>query len=183
VKDNTLLPVRSLSGGFSEDSTKADVSYSQSYSLVNFLIDKYQPEKMIDLLNTLRNGATVDEALQKVYGFDIDGFEDAWRTAIGAPARSGDRAKPTATLVPTEVPTFAPAVIAQAGPTLSPTRTRPTPTPIVLAPTDAPSAATSSPAAEPANYLPAIVIVIGVVIVATILGLLIIGRRKQRMDA
>jgi hypothetical protein len=183
VKDNTLLPVRSLSGGFSEDPAKADVSYSQSYSLVNFLIDKYKQEKMIELLAALRGAATVDEALQKVYGFDIEGFEDAWRADIGAPARSGDRARPTPTHMPTEVPTFAPAVIAQTGLTLSPTRERPTPTPIVLAPTEAPSAATSPAAAEPSNYLPAIVIVIGVVIVATVLAVLIIGRRKSRMDA
>jgi hypothetical protein len=183
VKDNTLLPVRSLSGGFSEDPTKADVSYSQSYSLVNFLIDKYKQAKMIKLLNTLRDGATVDEALQKVYGFDIEGFEDAWRAAIGAPARSGDRAKPTPTRVPTEVPTFAPAVIAQTGPTLAPTRARPTPTPIVLAPTGAPAAAVSTPTAGSTNILPAIVIVIGVVVVATILAALIIGRRKRRLDA
>ena len=122
---------------------------------------------MLDLLDALRSGSTVDEALQKVYGFDIEGFEDAWRAAIGAPARSGDRAKPTPTLMPTEVPTFAPAVIAQTGPTLSPSRMRPTPTPIVLAPADVPAPATvSAPAAEPTNYLPIIVIVIGVVGVA-----------------
>jgi len=183
VKDNTLLPVRSLSGGFSEDPAKAGVSYTQSYSLVEFLINKYDQAKMLELLDTLRGGATVDEALQKVYGFDIEGFEDAWRADIGARAQSGDRAKPTPTLIPTEVPTFAPAVIAQTGPTLAPARMRPTPTPIVLATTDAPSATVSAPAAEPANYLPIIVIVIGVVGVAIIVAGLIIGRRKQRMDA
>ena len=66
LKDNTLLPVRSLSGGFSEDPTKADVSYTQSYSLVKFLIDKYGQDKMLNLLRTLRDGATVDEALQQI---------------------------------------------------------------------------------------------------------------------
>jgi hypothetical protein len=182
VKDNTLLPVRSLSGGFSEDPTKADVSYSQSYSLVNFLIDKYKQAKMIDLLDTLRGGSTVDEALQKVYGFDVEGFEDAWRAAIGAPARSGDRAKPTPTRVPTEVPTLRPAVIAQIGPTAASTRARPSPTPIVLAPTNVPAAVVNAPAAEATSYLPAIVVVIGVIIIAAIFAALIIGRRKQRMD-
>jgi hypothetical protein len=183
VQDNTLLPVRSLSSGFSEDPTKADVSYSQSYSLVNFLIEKYGQAKMLDLLDALRDGSTVDEALQKVYGFDIEGFEDEWRTDIGAQARSGDHAKPTPTRVPTEVPTFAPAVIAQTGPTLAPTRARPTPTPIVLAPADVPPTVVSAAATESTNYLPVIVIGIGVVGVATILAGLIIGRRKKRMDA
>lgn len=176
VKDNTLLPVRSLSGGFSEDPTKADVSYSQSYSLVNFLIDKYKQAKMIDLLDALRGGATVDEALQKAYGFDIDGFEDTWRAAIGAQARSGDRAKPTPTRVPTEVPTFAPAVIAQIGPTSAPTRARPSPTPIVLAPTGV------SPAASAGN-LPVIIAVFAAIVGVAVIVLLIIGRRKPGRDA
>ena len=109
LKDNTLLPVRSLSGGFSEESDKANVSYAQSYSLVKFLIDKYGQDKMTALLRTLRDGSTVDQALQQVYGFDIEGFEDAWRADIGAQPRSGSDAKPTATPVPTIVPTFVPA--------------------------------------------------------------------------
>jgi hypothetical protein len=179
LKNNTLAPVRSLSGGFAEESTKANVSYAQSYSLVKYLIEKYGQAKMLDFLRTLRDGATTDEALQQAYDFDIEGFEDQWRADIGAKARSGDQAKPTPTRVPTEVPTFAPAVIAQTGPTLAPTRARPTPTPIVLA-TAVPPTAVS---AATINYLPVIVIVIAVVGVATILAGLIIGRRKQRMDA
>jgi hypothetical protein len=182
-KNNTLLPVRSLSGGFSEEFDKANVSYAQSYSLVQFLIKQGGQDKMTALLRALRDGSTVDEALQQVYGFDIEGFEDAWRAEIGAKARSGDRAKPTPTRVPTEVPTFAPAVIAQTSPTLAPTRARPTPTPIVLAPTAMPPAAVNPAATESTNYLPVIVIVIAIVGVATILAGLIIGRRKQRMDA
>jgi hypothetical protein len=200
VQDNTLLPVRSLSGGFSEDPSKADVSYSQSYSLVKFLIKQGGQDKMLALLRALRDGATVDEALQQVYGFDIEGFEDAWRADIGAQARSGS-ARPTPTLVPTTVPTFVPISIAEAGPTPAPTRNRPSPTPIeiaqangeaaapvatvtapVLATASAPAATGSAVAAEPTNTLPVIIIVIGVVIVATILAALIVGRRKQRMD-
>lgn len=184
VKENTLLPVRSLSGGFSEDPAKAGVSYTQSYSLVEFLIDQYDQAKMIELLDTLRTGSTVDEALQKVYGFDIEGFEDAWRTTIGAAARSGGQAKPTPTLLPTEVPTLRPAVIAQIGPTSAPTRARPSPTPIVLAPTDVPVPATvSTPVAPAANNLPTLIGVVAVIVGVAVIALLIIARRKPRMDS
>ncbi len=186
VRGNTLLPVRSLSGGFSEDPSKADVSYSQSFSLVKFLIDKYGQGKMLDFLRALRDGNAVEAALQQVYGFDIEGFEDAWRAAIGAQPRSGSAARPTPTLVPTIVPTFAPASISITGPTPAPARDRPTPTPIEIAranePAAAPTASVSAPVTESSNLLPAIAIVIGVVIVATILAVLIVGRRKQRMD-
>ena len=53
IKANDLLSVRSLSGNFSEDPAKADLSYSQSYSLVNFLIEQYGQDKMTALLKEL----------------------------------------------------------------------------------------------------------------------------------
>ena len=182
VKDNTLLPVRSLSGAFSEVRDTADLSYAQSYSLVNFLIAKYGQDKMLQLLRLLRDGSTIDQALQAIYGFDIDGFEDAWRADIGSQPRSGSATKPKLTPVPTSVPTFVPASISITGPTPAPTRARPTPTPIVIAQSNEPAATASAPAVESTNILPAIITVIGVVSVVTILAALIVGRRKQRMD-
>jgi len=77
LKNNTLLPVRSLSGSFAEDPTKANADYAQSYSLVKYLIKQGGQDKMLTLLRALRDGSTVDEALQQVYGFDIEGFEVA----------------------------------------------------------------------------------------------------------
>jgi hypothetical protein len=107
IKTDTLLTVRSISGSFAESSEKARLSYGQSYSLVQFLIETYGQDKMTELLINLRDGATTDEALQKVYGFDIDGLEVKWREAIGAKPRaaaSAPTAQPTPTFVPTIVP-------------------------------------------------------------------------------
>ncbi|HTP07028.1 MAG TPA: peptidase MA family metallohydrolase [Anaerolineae bacterium] len=188
VKDNTILPVRSLAGGFSEDPAKANASYGQSYSLVKYLVDNSGQTKMLDFLGKLRDGATVDEALQQVYGFDTEGFEDAWRADIGAQPRSSSTAKPTATPVPTMVPTFVPASVRVTGPTAAPTRDRPTPTPIVVAQATGeaaqpvPTVAAPADEAAPASILPAVIVAIGVVIVTTIITALIVGRRKQRMD-
>ena len=81
IRSNQLLSVRSLSAGFSEVSDKANLSYSQSYSIVKFLIEAYSQDKMNALLTTLRDGTAIDEALVKVYGFDVDGLEDAWRAS------------------------------------------------------------------------------------------------------
>ncbi len=124
--DNTLLSVRSLSGGFSEVSDKAFLSYSESYSLVKFLIETYGQDKMTALLVSLRDGTTIDEALQQTYGFDVDGLEDAWRQAIEAEPRAVS-AQPTAQATPTFVPTIVPIsgssgkVELQATPTAIPT--------------------------------------------------------------
>lgn len=107
IADDTLLSVRSLSAGFSEVPDKVSLSYSQSYSVVKFLIESFGQQKMTELLETLKRGVAVDEALTTVYGFDVEGLEDAWRQSIGAQRRPVS-AQPTAQPTPTFVPTFVP---------------------------------------------------------------------------
>jgi hypothetical protein len=126
ILNDTLLSVRSLIGGFSEVSDKAYLSYSESYSLVKFLIETYGQDKMTSLLVALRDGMTIDEALKQTYEFDVNGLEDAWRQAIEAQPR-GVSAQATAQPTPTFVPTIVPisgsagAVAFQATPTAIPT--------------------------------------------------------------
>jgi len=107
IHNDQLLSVRSLSGGFSEVPSRAYLSYSQSYSIVKYLIETYGQDKMNSLLITLRDGTTVDDALMQVYGFDIDGLENAWRESIGATPTIAS-AQPTAQPTPTFVPTYVP---------------------------------------------------------------------------
>ncbi len=124
IKNDTLLTVRSLSAGFSEVSDKAYLSYSQSFSIVKFLVETYGQEKMTTLLTALRDGATVDDALTQTYGFNIEGLEDAWRQAIGAPPQTVSTqptAQPTPTYVPTIVPISGAPLANQISPTLIPT--------------------------------------------------------------
>lgn len=127
IRNNTLLSVRSLSAGFSEVPSKAYLSYSQSYSIVKFLVETYGQAKMTALLTSLRDGAAIDDALMDTYGFDVEGLEDAWRKAIQAQPRTVS-AQPTAQPTPTYVPTIVPisgAPLAQqiATPTPIPTST------------------------------------------------------------
>ncbi|MBN1451953.1 MAG: hypothetical protein JW963_13140 [Anaerolineales bacterium] len=112
IRGDQLLTVRSLSGGFSEVPSKAYLSYSQSYSIVKFLIETYGQGKMNSLLITLRDGTTIDDALIEAYGFDVEGLEDAWRGAIGAAPRLAS-AQPTAQPTPTFIPTYVPFAGAQ----------------------------------------------------------------------
>ncbi|MCJ7514088.1 MAG: peptidase MA family metallohydrolase, partial [Anaerolineales bacterium] len=114
VQEGTLLPVRSLSQGFSNDPYLSYLAYAQSYSLVDFLVGEYGPERMIALLDQFRQGSTEDQALQRVYAFDRDGLDAAWRTSIGAAESQGAvpaEGKPT----PTPYPTFAPLGAPNAG--------------------------------------------------------------------
>ncbi|GAB4444913.1 MAG: hypothetical protein OHK0041_01690 [Anaerolineales bacterium] len=133
IKNDTLLSVRSLSAGFSEVPSKAYLSYSQSYSIVKFLIETYGQAKMTALLISLRDGAVIDNALRDVYGFDVEGLEDAWRAAIQARPRTvaaQPTAQPTPTYVPTIVPISGAPLVQQAvTPTPLPTSTFGEPTP------------------------------------------------------
>jgi len=134
IRDDTLLTVRSLSAGFSEVPDKAYLSYSQSYSIVKFLIETYGQDKMTALLTSLRDGVTVDDALLQTYGFNVEGLEDQWRQAIGAQPRHVS-AQPTAQPTPTYVPTIVPVSGAPLANQITPT---PIPTSSSGQPTDVP---------------------------------------------
>jgi hypothetical protein len=124
IRNDQFEPLRSLNGAFPAHDAAASMAYSQSYSVVDFMLTAYGPEKMQELLLTLAEGDGYDEALEQVYGVNVDGLETAWRAAIGAPPR---QIPPTPTPlsaagVPTAVPIGAPVSV---------------PTPSVTTPPDA----------------------------------------------
>jgi hypothetical protein len=80
--ENSLISVRSLASPFSAYADESILAYAQSYKLVAFLIDEYGREKMFELLNTFRHGSGYDEALERVYGFDMDGLNTRWRISL-----------------------------------------------------------------------------------------------------
>jgi hypothetical protein len=82
ISRNTLIPVRSIASPFSANSDKANLSYAESYTLVDYLVRQYGSQKMAYLLQTFQNGSTFDGAFQKVYGFDMDGLNDQWRAWV-----------------------------------------------------------------------------------------------------
>ncbi len=82
VAENSLISVRSLSSPFSAFAAEAVLSYAESYSLVEFLVDTYGRDKMLELLNTFKQGSSYDDALEKVYGFDMDGLDTQWRDYV-----------------------------------------------------------------------------------------------------
>jgi len=85
ILEDELISVRSLCSPFSAYSEKAYLSYAQSYSLVEYLLDNYGQDKMLDLLALLKQGSTYDEALTEVYGFDINGLDARWRATLTSP--------------------------------------------------------------------------------------------------
>jgi len=87
LAEDRLISVQSLSSPIPSDTEEALLSYSQSYSLVEFLISNYGQEKMLGLLNIFRQGnGYYDDALEKTYGFDMDGLDARWREYLLAQA-------------------------------------------------------------------------------------------------
>jgi hypothetical protein len=104
--------------------------------VVNFMVKIYGRAKMTTLLTSLRDGQTIDEALQTIYGFDTDGLEAAWRESIGAPTHAAGQDAtpvPTPTVVPTIVPIGAAPVSTAVISTPHPTEVLPTATPGAVA--------------------------------------------------
>jgi len=100
ILEDELISVRSLCSPFSAYYEIASLSYAQSYSLVKYLLDNYEQDKMLDLLALLKQGSTYDGALTEVYGFDIDGLDARWRATLTTP------------VVPTQSEWLNPALIA-----------------------------------------------------------------------
>jgi hypothetical protein len=123
-KDNTLLSFKVLSGGFSEDPNQADLSYSQSYYMVNYLIEKYGQDKMIGFLKLLKTGGELNESLKSIYGFDLSGFENEWRSDLKLPVIEASSIQATAT--PTIIPTIIPIEGLQPAATITPRPISPT---------------------------------------------------------
>lgn len=86
ISQQRLISVRSLSSPFSAKAEEAYISYAQSQSLVELLIQDYGKDKMLRLLTLLKEGNTCDEALTEVYGFDQDGLDMLWQEHITSQA-------------------------------------------------------------------------------------------------
>jgi hypothetical protein len=79
IATDSLISVQSLSSPFSAYSDEAILSYAESHSLVEYLFASYGQENMSQLLTIFREGSGYDEALERAYGFDMDGLDSLWR--------------------------------------------------------------------------------------------------------
>lgn len=171
IRSNTLITLRSLNGGFSELPDKANLSYSQSYSVVKFLIETYGSEEMADLLTALRDAKPIDDALLEVYGFDTDGLDAAWRESVGA----APLVVAQATAMPT--PTFVPTYVPISGIPLAVT-----PTPYVI-PTSSFSQTDSPPVRSSPPLMLTIALVCFCLVFLLIIGVIVLGFVIRRGNA
>ena len=114
-----LLPLTSLT---SPPGQPSDVIlfYGESKSVVTYMVETHGEGPMQDLLAGLREGLSIDSALEAAYGFDRVELENRWRESIGAePVETQASVRPTAIPLPTIVP-FGVATPAASSPTPPP---------------------------------------------------------------
>lgn len=142
IEDDTLIPLRVLNSPFPDARARAILSYAESNSLVEFIIEEHGPEKLGELLSVFAVGAHYDDAMLEVFGVDMDGIEDQWRAYIGARPRAEAQAA-TSTPLSTSTPalTFTPAPTTELAPTLTAT---PAASPSLVATPMLPIAATAT---------------------------------------
>ena len=83
IANDELISLRSLNSSFPAVDTGATLSYAQSYSLVNYLIETRGWDKMQELLEAFSQGSTDEKAILEVYGWDYDTLESLWRGSLG----------------------------------------------------------------------------------------------------
>lgn len=82
---HNLISVRSLCSPFSAYADQAILAYAESYEIVSYLINEYGRDKMFDLLSVFQQGSGYDDALNSVYGFDMDALNSLWQTELVTP--------------------------------------------------------------------------------------------------
>jgi hypothetical protein len=72
-----------LSGHFPEDRYSLILAYEQSRGFVEYIAGAYGTPKLLQLLNALKDGSTMNDAIQHVLGLTIDELERRWTSHLG----------------------------------------------------------------------------------------------------
>jgi hypothetical protein len=158
IRDDTLISLRVLNSAFADAREQAILSYAESNSLINFIIEQHGTEKLGELIAVFAEGAHYDDAMLEIFGVDMDGMEDLWREHIGAQPRTGaTRATPVPSATPSPLPTSTPVpdptptAPSLPTPTVTATAVAAVPTPTATRVVQQPAAPTPTPVPESAG--------------------------------
>ena len=86
VEADKLLSIRSMSS-YVGRANQVDLFYGEAHSVVDFLLREHGREKIRDLLSVFAEGVRQEEALQRVYGLNLDELDARWRASLGLDPR------------------------------------------------------------------------------------------------
>ena len=86
LQKGKLIHLKSLhpNFGFIEDSKRAKLAYAESLSAVEYFCDTYGFNKLLELIDVLAIGFTIENAFQNVLGLSYEKFEENWKQSLNA---------------------------------------------------------------------------------------------------
>jgi hypothetical protein len=79
VLTNSLIPLSEITQSFPRERGRAELSYSESFYLVSFLINKYGRSPFHRFIREYSGGKPLNQVLVDTYGMGLDQLEKRWR--------------------------------------------------------------------------------------------------------
>ena len=73
-----IIPLRRLTDNFPRDRQSLTLAYEQSKSVVNFIDRQFGGHVILEVLNLLKNGETIDAAIRSSLGLSLEQLEEKW---------------------------------------------------------------------------------------------------------
>lgn len=77
-----LIPLESLESGFPGDKKDLRLAYQESLSIVNFIVAEYGKEGLLGILDSLKEGEGIEEAVAESLRVDMAGLQRAWHARL-----------------------------------------------------------------------------------------------------
>jgi hypothetical protein len=82
VENGKLIPIRALDSAFPLDAEQALLSYAESESVVNFIINAYGSKSIGALISAFKDGLSYDQVVQKVLKKSMDDLDREWKQSL-----------------------------------------------------------------------------------------------------
>lgn len=82
VLSNTLFALKDIAFTFPEQQRGLLLSYEESKSFVEFVVYEYGKEKLLSVLNSLKKGATIGQAVQENLSVELTVLEQKWKKSL-----------------------------------------------------------------------------------------------------
>lgn len=79
---NNLIPLRDLSLYFPDHPRGLVLAYEQSKSFIEFIESKYGKEKIVSILNNLKNNKSIRQAINEELSIELESLEQKWHKSL-----------------------------------------------------------------------------------------------------
>ena len=94
INNDLVLSLRSMESPSNRPGF-VDIFYGQSAAVVLYLLTEYGADRMNELFSTFKEGSSVEDALDKVYGLSRDELDNEWRASVGLGPREQEEDRST----------------------------------------------------------------------------------------